>query len=277
MKKYILPALVLGLLIGVCVLLYPAVSKYVNSHNQTRTIARYFDETAELDDTEIQALLQAARDYNETLLGRPSRFRFTQAGTAEYNTMLDTGQSVMGVLAIDKIDVRLPIYHGTDEGVLQIGIGHMQGTSLPVGGTGTHAVITGHRGVPSSKLLSDLDRMAIGDLFVLYVLGETLTYQVDGIKTVLPSAVRSLDIDLGMDYCTLATCTPYGVNSHRLLVRGRRVENSAGPGWQEACADAKLVDRPVTIAVAAAAFLPFLLIIVFFRCRKIRKGGYIRQ
>jgi len=277
MRKYILPCLVLGLLIGVSVLLYPAVSKYVNSRSQTRTVARYFDNVAAMDDTELLNIFQAARDYNERLLAQASRFRFTQAGTAEYKKQLDTGQGVMGILVIDKIDVQLSIYHGTDEGVLQIGIGHMQGTSLPIGGAGTHAVITGHRGVPSSKLLSDLDQMAIGDLFVLYVLGETLTYQVDDIKTVLPNAIRSLDIDRDMEYCTLATCTPYGVNSHRLLVRGRRVENGAGPDWQELHAEAKFAERLIAIAIAAIAFSPILLIFVFFKCRKIRKGGYVRQ
>jgi sortase A len=276
MRKYILPVLVLGLLIGVSVLLYPTISKYVNSRSQTRTVARYYDAVANMDDTELQSILQEAHDYNTNLLSQTSRFRFTQAGTAEYMRQLNTGQGVMGVLVIDKIDVQLSIYHGTDETVLQVGIGHMQGTSLPVGGVGTHAVITGHRGVPSSRLLSNLDEMALGDLFVLYVLGETLTYQVDDIKTVLPHDARPLDIDRDMDYCTLVTCTPYGVNSHRLLVRGRRVENDAGPDWRALHTEAKFADRLITMGVAAVSVSPLLFIIVFFKCRKIRKGGYIR-
>jgi len=247
MRKYILPCLVLGLLIGVSVLLYPAISKYVNAQNQTRTVAKYFDEVAGMDDAETRAILQAAREYNEKLLGQTTRFRFTKAEETEYLKQLDAGNGIMGILEINKIKVKLPIYHGTEDGVLQIGIGHMQGTSLPVGGIGTHAFITGHRGVPSSKLLSDLDEMAVGDLFELYILGETLTYRVDDIKTVLPFQVRSLDIDRGMDYCTLVTCTPYGVNSHRLLVRGHRVENREARGWQALHAEAKMVDRIIAI------------------------------
>jgi len=276
MRKYILPCLILGLLIGVSVLLYPTVGKYVNSKNQTRTVAKYFDEVAGMDDTEAQAILQAAREYNARLLGQPARFRFTKNETEEYFKQLDTGSGIMGILEIDKIHVKLPIYHGTEDGVLQVGIGHMQGTSLPVGGLGTHAFISGHRGVPSSKLLSDLDEMALGDLFALYILGETLTYQVDDIQTVLPYQVRSLDIDRGMDYCTLVTCTPYGVNSHRLLVRGRRVENKEARGWQTVYAEVKMVDRIIAIAAAAAMASPVIFIFTFFAIRRIRKGGYIR-
>ncbi|MCL2031252.1 MAG: class C sortase, partial [Oscillospiraceae bacterium] len=220
MKKLaiILSLLTLGLFIGVCVLLYPAFSDYVNSKSQSRVVARYVDDIAGMDDSKKQAMLAAARDYNQRLLYSENRFRPADQDAAAYKQLLNTGRGVMGILAIDKINVKLAIYHGTDEGNLQVGLGHMQGTSLPVGGPGTHACITGHRGLPSSTLLSDLDRLTEGDSFVIYVMGETLTYRVDQIQTVEPQEVQSLGIDPDMDYCTLVTCTPYGVNSHRLLV-----------------------------------------------------------
>ena len=276
MRKLILPALILGLFMSVSVLLYPTFSNYVNARSQSNAVAKYFDREAGIEETEKQSVLQAAREYNEKLLAQSARFRFTKAEEEEYFKQLDTGGGVMGILEIDKIDVSLPIYHGTEDGVLQVGIGHIQGTSLPVGGIGTHAFISGHRGVPSTKLLSDLDKMVEGDLFVLYVLGEMLTYQIDDIKTVLPYQDRSLDIDPEMDYCTLVTCTPYGINTHRLLVRGRRVDNVEGLGWLLAHADAKVLERIIIIGTAAAAVTPILLVYVFIKCRKIRKGSFVR-
>ena len=244
MKKYVMPLIFLsGILIGLSVLLYPRVGKYVNARSQSRVVMQYFDDVAGAEDAETQALLNAARGYNDKLRNNPRRFEFTEEDRLEYEGLLKTGSGAMGVLDIDRINVKLPIYHGTDEGVLQIGIGHLRGSSLPVGGPGTHAIITGHRGVPSSKLLSDLDQLNEGDIFLLYVLGEALTYRVDDIRTVEPDEVRALDIDTDMDYCTLVTCTPYGVNSHRLLVRGRRIENAPDARWEDACPGAQWLEK----------------------------------
>ena len=273
MKKYIIPiAFVAGALITLSVLLYPFVANYVNSRSQTRVVSQYIDDVAAIDDGSRQAILEAAHAYNRDLLRSGRRFNPTQAEKAAYLKQLDAGRGVMGILAIEKIGVSLPIYHGTDEGVLQVGIGHLQGTSLPVGGIGTHAFITGHRGLPSSKLLSNLDRMAEGDTFVLYVMGETLTYMVDDIQTVTPDDVKALEIDPDMDYCTLVTCTPYGVNTHRLLVRGHRVENAAG-AWEMITAGAKRLDKLLIIALFLVPASPVILLCAVIVCVKIYKKG----
>ena len=272
-KNIIVIALILGMVIGFSALLYPYVGDYLNAKRQTRVVARYFDDVAAMDDGNAQAFLEAAHAYNRSLLRKKNRFMFTDEDTAAYKKLLNTGHGVMGILAIDKIDVKLPIYHGTDRGVLQVGLGHMQGTSLPVGGAGTHAFVTGHRGVPSSMLLTDLDQMAEGDTFALYVLGETLTYQVDNIQTVEPHVVEALNIDPEMDYCTLVTCTPYGVNTHRLLVRGHRIETPASAGWESAYAGLRRLDKALVLVLFMVPALPALMIYVIFKCRKIRKGG----
>ena len=274
MKKHLIGiAFFLGAVITLSVLLYPFVSNYINSRNQSRVVTRYLDEVTGLDGGNREELLNKAHEYNKTLRSKAYRFKFTQKDTAEYRSLLDTGLGVMGILSIDKIDVHLPIYHGTDEGVLQIGIGHLQGTSLPVGGIGTHSFITGHRGLPSSTLLSNLDKMMEGDRFTLYILGETLTYQVDHIQVVEPDDTRSLRIEPDMDYCTLVTCTPYGKNTHRLLVRGRRTDTAATAGWEGVYADVKRLDRAIALAMLAVPVLPALIVYIVYRCRKIRKEG----
>ena len=275
MKKYVIPiAFVAGAVIALSVLLYPAAANRISSRSQSRIVTEYIEEVAAVDDGRRQAALEAAREYNTRLLLKTDRFKFTQEETAEYKKQLDVGKDVMGILLIDKIDVKLPIYHGTNEAVLDVGIGHLQGSSLPVGGTGTHAVITGHRGLPSSKLLSNLDAMAEGDTFALYVMGETLTYQVDQIKVVLPSEAEALSIDREMDYCTLVTCTPYGVNTHRLLVRGRRVE-SALVGIM--APDAKPLGKPAIILSFIALISPVLLLCLIVRCVKIHQKGRVHR
>ena len=269
MKKMIITAaVVLFILIDIAVLLYPSVSGYFNSLSQSRAVAQYFDDTAGINDIHTQAMLKAARNYNKALLRKANRFRFTKQEAAEYKALLNTGQDVMGILSIGKIGVKLPIYHGADKSVLQIGLGHMQGTSLPVGGAGTHTFLTGHRGLPSSTLLTNLDKLSEGDTFALHILGETLTYQVDQIQTVLPDEVRALDISKDADFCTLVTCTPYGVNSHRLLVRGTRVENAAS-GWDMAFADAKRADKFLVLLMFLIPLLPVLILFCIIRCRKI--------
>jgi len=271
MKKVLIRvSFILAVLITLSVLLYPTVSDYVNSLSQSRVVAQYFDDVAGMEDAAVREMLETARKYNAELAGKRDRFAYTDEDTAVYRLMLNTGRGVMGILSVDKIGVKLPIYHGTDEGVLQVGLGHMQGSSLPVGGAGTHCIITGHRGLPSSTLLTNLDRMAEGDLFVLYIMGETLTYQVDNIKTVKPDEVRSLDIDREMDYCTLVTCTPYGINSHRMLVRGHRVENIGLSDWEAVYAGAKRVDSLITLLILLIPLIPVLIIYAIIKCWKIK-------
>jgi len=274
MKKYLIPfAFLLGAIVTLSVLLYPIIADYINSGRQTRVVAHYVEAVAAMDDGSKRELLEAARKYNRDLLLRGDRFEPSEADTAEYLAMLNTGLDVIGILAIEKIDVSLPIYHGTDEGVLQVGIGHLEGTSLPVGGLGSHSFITGHRGLPSSKLLTNLDKMDNGDTFSLYILGETLTYQVDDIQVVEPDALGVFAIDAGMDYCTLVTCTPYGVNTHRLLVRGHRVENNASAWHEINFADATRVDKVIIVLLFMTPLLPVFILYTIVQCVKIHTRG----
>ena len=268
--------LVLVFLVGLSLLLYPTVSDYWNSLHQSRAIASYAEQVATLDNAAYDALWAEARAYNDTLRTKTDRFTLTDEELAEYNATLNVpGTNVIGYIEIPKIDCYLPIYHGTDEATLQVGVGHLEGSSLPVGGAGTHCVLSGHRGLPSAKLFTDLDQLAEGDTFVLYVLDETLTYEVDQIRIVEPQEVDELAIEDGQDYCTLVTCTPYGINTHRLLVRGHRVENAeTGQAAARVSADAMQVD---TAAVAPLVAVPLLLLLLFGllfktrRCRRPRK------
>ena len=219
--------LVTVFVVGLSLLLYPLISNYVNSRTQSRAMDVYIKEVAAIEGSNAYAeILERAAEYNRRLLTHPNRYFMSDAELADYKSILLAGNSdVLGLLEIPTIDVRLPIYHGTNEAVLQVGVGHIEGTSLPVGGPSTHSVLSGHRGLPSSKLLSDLDRVKIDDLFMIQVLGETFTYKVDQILTVEPEDMNSLEIVRGEDYVTLVTCTPYGINTHRLLVRGCRTDN----------------------------------------------------
>ena len=218
--------LILLLLTGLSFLLYPTVSDWWNSLHQSRAIAGYTEAVEGMDEESYEKWWNEAREYNEGLKHKPDRYRMTEQEQAEYEALLDiSGNGVMGYIEIPGIHCSLPIYHGTDEAVLQVAVGHVVGSSLPVGGEGSHCVLSGHRGLPSAKLFTDLDQMEEGDLFMLYVLGETLTYEVDQITVVLPEEVNELELIEGEDYCTLVTCTPYGINTHRMLVRGRRTEN----------------------------------------------------
>ena len=242
-------------------LLYPTVSDYWNSLHQSRAIASYAGQVADLDDEVYEALWAEAEAYNETLPDKADRFNMSEEELEEYQTYLSvSGTNVIGYIEIDKIGCYLPIYHGTDESVLQVGVGHLEGSSLPVGGPGTHCVISGHRGLPSAKLFTDLDQMEVGDTFVLYVLDETLTYEVDQIRIVEPTEMSELAIVEGEDYCTLVTCTPYGINTHRLLVRGHRIENEEEAAVVRVPADAMQIE-PVTVAPLVAVPLLILLFI----------------
>lgn len=234
MKKFLKKHLVemilfLILLAGLCLLLYPTVSDWWNSLHQTRAIASYTDAVENTSEEDLQAMLDAAYAYNEKLKNRASSFTLNEEEMAEYESLLDLGGSgVMGVIEIPAIKVNLPIYHGTEEEVLQVAVGHITGSSLPVGGLGTHCLLSGHRGLPSARLFTDLDQIVEGDIFTITVLNHKITYQVDQIRIVLPEEVDQLSIVDGKDYCTLITCTPYGVNTHRILIRGQRIENMEG-------------------------------------------------
>ena len=250
------------LLAGIAILLYPTFSNWWNNFHQTRAIAGYVEAVANMDAEEYERMWNDAVEYNTNLLSKSNRYNMTDEQRAEYESILDvTGTGIMGYIEIPSIDVSLPIYHGTNESVLQIAIGHIESSSLPVGGIGTHCVISGHRGLPSAKLFTDIDQLQNGDRFLIQVLDRTLTYEVDQIRIVLPSELQDLEIDPNQDYCTLVTCTPYGVNTHRLLVRGHRVDNDV----EQANVTAEAIQfEPVIIAPLIAAPLLMILIIWLF-------------
>lgn len=230
-KVFLVAFAVLFFSAGASVMLYPTLSEYVNSRVRRHTISDYLTEVEEMGDDVYARMLEDARDYNT----QPSVSPTTIAPSRRelYQSLLNhDGRGIMGYIEIPKIDVNLPIYHGTSEKVLQVGAGHLEGSSLPVGGESTHCVLSGHRGLPSAKLFTDIDQLEAGDTFMLHVLNETLTYEVDQILVVLPDETDALKIVEGEDYCTLVTCTPYGINSHRLLVRGHRVETEEDDGSQ---------------------------------------------
>jgi sortase A len=274
MKKYnniITILLVVTLLAGVSLLLYPTVSDYWNSFHQTRAIAGYSEAVENLDDDQYAAIKEAAVAYNKALLNRNSSYELTDEELEEYESMLDvSGNGVMGYVDIPEIQCELPIYHGTDEAVLQVAVGHLDWTSLPVGGEGTHCVLSGHRGLKSARLFTDLDRLAEGDIFTLTVLDEVLTYEVDQIRIVEPNEVNDLAIEAGKDYCTLMTCTPYGINTQRLLVRGHRIENLDDSSSVRVSSDAVQIE-PLIVAPIVAIPLLLIMLIILLRPRKSSK------
>ena len=221
--------LVLIMLIGLGIMAYPTVSDWWNSFHASRAIASYSNAVESVDKEKLDEMIQAAHEYNERLLKKPNPYTMTDEDMAEYNSLLDlSGTGIIGYITIKSIGVYIPIYHGVEESVLQIAIGHIDWTSLPVGGESTHAVVSGHRGLPSAKLFTDLDQLREGDTFTITVLNQMITYEVDQIRIVEPGDISELAIVPGKDYCTLVTCTPYGINTHRLLIRGTRVANEAG-------------------------------------------------
>lgn len=271
MKKHLSTIiLILVFLTGLSLLLYPTVSDYWNSYHQSHAIASYVEAVENMDDDVSEQMWEEAVRYNEELASHAMNLQLSDEEIARYEEALDvTGTGIMGYIEIPGIKCSLPIYHGTDEAVLQIAIGHIAGTSLPVGGESTHCVLSGHRGLPSAKLFTNLDELEEGDVFMLRVLDETLTYEVDQIRIVEPQETDDLRIEEGKDYCTLVTCTPYGVNSHRLLVRGHRIENLYD-GAERVTADASVVEPIMVAPVIAAPILVILLILVLVRTRRRR-------
>lgn len=265
--------LILVFLVGLSLLLYPSVSDYWNSFHSTQAIASYAEEAARLDDDQYAEIWSAADAYNQSLLTRTNQYLLSEEQEASYQSLLDVGGTgIMGYIEIASLDVALPIYHGTDENVLQIAVGHLDWTSLPVGGKGTHCVLSGHRGLPSAKLFTNLDKLVVGDTFILRVLNEVLTYEVDQILIVKPTDTAALQIEEGSDLCTLVTCTPYGINSHRLLVRGHRIENEEAAGLVRVTSDAVQIEPMVVAPIVALPILLILLIMLFTSDRKSKKG-----
>lgn len=263
--------LILVFLIGLSLLLYPAFSDYWNSFHQSRAIASYSEQVSNIDDKQYDEIIKKAKEYNETIPLRANRWVLTEEEKTVYSNMLDVGGTgIMGYVEIPKVAVSLPIYHGVDEAVLQIAVGHIEGTSLPVGGTGTHCAISGHRGLPSAKLFTNIDELKEGDTFLLYILDEVLTYEVDQIRIVEPNDVSSLEFEEDKDLCTLVTCTPYGVNSHRLLVRGHRIETLAEHSIR-VTADAMQIDEMLVASFVAVPILISLLIGVLSVPRRRKK------
>ncbi len=272
MKKQ-LPTVILILvfLAGLSLLLYPTVSDYWNSFHQSRAIASYAQAAAELDDDDYERLRADAIAYNARLAQNGQSLTLSPQEQADYEAQLDvTGTGIMAYIEIPKIKCSLPIYHGTNEAVLQIAVGHLAGSSLPVGGASTHCVLSAHRGLPSAKLFTRLDELVEGDIFLIQTLGETLTYEVDQILIVLPEEVDALKIQEGEDLCTLVTCTPYGINTHRLLVRGHRVENQPDADTVRVTADAMQVDPVLVAPIVAVPILLGLLAALLLSTRKKR-------
>lgn len=273
MKKKHISTIIIALifLAGLGFLLYPTVSNLWNRAHQSRAIATYTKQVEKLDDSQNKEMLKAARKYNKSLLKKSDHWKLSKKDKKKYESLLDvSGTGIMGYIEVPKIDCSLPIYHGTDEGALQIAIGHLEGSSLPVGGKSTHCVLSGHRGLPSARLFTDLDQMEEGDVFVLNVLGRKLAYEVDQIKVVLPDEMSDLEIVQGKDLCTLVTCTPYGINTHRLLVRGHRtkyIEETVVRVQKEA---EKKETGIWLLAGGGAVFLIIIIVVVVKRRRKRR-------
>lgn len=260
---------------GLSLLLYPTFSNWWNTYMVGRSLDGYSEYVEQLDESEKDSILRACKDYNASLVDNMSRFYPSLSESQLYRSLLSStgsteGSSIMGSIEIPSIKVSLPIYHGTSEDVLAIGAGHMEGSSLPVGGLGTHAIITGHRGLPSAMLFTKLDALTVGDYFVINVLGEQLTYEVESVKIVLPEEMKDLEIDPDKDLCTLVTCTPYGINTHRILVTGRRTANKVD---FFAASNATFLDKKMVALVCAIPMLICLLIVMIIRSKRKKITG----
>ena len=271
LKKHLTSIIIyLILLIGLCLLLYPSVSDWWNSFHQSRAITSYVEAVEDMSGEAMEAILEEAQAYNSKLSdGGSINFMLSEEEQEEYESLLDiSGTGIMGYIQIPNINVSLPIYHGTGESVLQIAVGHIAGTSLPVGGESTHSILSGHRGLPSARLFTDLDPLQEGDIFTITVLNRTVTYEVDQIRIVDPDDTSELRIIAGEDHCTLVTCTPYGINTHRMLVRGKRIENLA----EALVVSAEAVRIPSYLVIPAVGipivFALLLILLIYYSCRK---------
>ena len=256
-------------LVGLSVLLYPTISDFWNEKKQSKAIMNYNELLVDLTAEDFSNHFSRAEEYNKKL----GRISFPFLGYSElqeeYNSALDVnGDGMMGYITIEKIKVQLPIYHGTSDKVLNSAVGHLEGSSLPIGGVGTHSVLSAHRGLPSAKLFTNLDEVEIGDIFTITILDRTITYQVDQILIVLPDELDDLSIERDKDYCTLTTCTPYAINTHRMLVRGTRIENIEDPKKINILTDAFQVDPLIVTPMVAIPILAGLLIFLIVKSHR---------
>ncbi len=268
--------LVLVMLIGLGIIAYPTFADWWNNFHQSRAIAGYVEQVAQMDPETFERMWKEAEEYNERLLHKSNRFVLSEEEKKEYESILDvTGNGIMGYIDIPKIDVSLPVYHGTDDEVLQIAIGHIEGTSFPVGGIGNHSAMSGHRGLPSAKLFTNIDELKEGDRFLLQVMDRTLTYEVDQIHVVLPDEMQDLDFDEKQDFSTLITCTPYGINTHRLLVRGHRVATETLD--VHFTAEAMRLEPILAAPMLASPFLLLMLLVLLGSTRGSKNGKNKRR
>lgn len=252
--------------VGLCVLLYPTVSDFWNEKRQSQAIINYDDLIVDLTPEDYSAYFAKADDYNAKIKAMSAPFlSHKDISDMYYDTLDINGNGMMGYITIDKIKVQLPIYHGTSDQVLNSAVGHVEGSSLPVGGKSTHSVLSAHRGLPSAKLFTNLDKLVVGDIFTIRILDRTVTYQVDRILIVLPQKIDDLYIEEGEDYCTLVTCTPYGINTHRMLVRGTRIENIEPEKVINVITEAYQIDPLIVTPAVAAPMLGVLLVILLVR------------
>lgn len=258
--------IVIVLIAGLSLLLYPTISDYWNSYHSSLAIADYSRIMSEIDDSEYDRLLTDARQFNYELASRKNTFFLPEEKKAEYNELLNVlGTGMMGYIDIPSIDVEIPVFHGTSDATLQTSVGHLEWSSLPVGGENSHCVLSGHRGLPSARLFTDIDKLTVGDIFMLNILNEVFTYEVDSILITLPHETDALRIIEDGDYCTLVTCTPYGINSHRLLVRGHRIENTEEVKEARIVADAMQIEPMIVAPIVAIPMLLVLLLILIFK------------
>ena len=266
--------LILAFFAGLSLLLYPTVSDYWNSLHTSQAVADYAENVRNLEAEKYEQLLQEARSYNRMLPYKQAATALSKEEKEAYDALLNiTGTGIMGYIEIPTVNISLPVYHGTEDAVLQIAVGHLEWSSLPVGGESTHCVLSGHRGLPSAKLFTNLDKLVTGDKFIVRVLDEVLTYEVDQILIVEPTDVSTLMIESGKDLCTLVTCTPYGVNSHRLLVRGHRVENQEDAQAVRVTSDAIQIEPLIVAPAVALPMLLVLLVILLVSGGKTKSAG----
>lgn len=271
-------ALVAIFFVGLCVLLYPTISDFWNEKRQSQAIMNYDDMIIDFTPEDFEEHFAKAEEYNRKL----NRISFPFVGYSElddeyYSTLNVNGSGMMGYITIEKIKVQLPIYHGTSDKVLNSAVGHMEGSSLPVGGVNTHSVLSAHRGLPSAKLFTNLDKVEVGDIFTITILNQTITYQVDQVLIVLPNQIDDLYVEKGQDYCTLVTCTPYGINTHRMLVRGTRIENIEEEKKINVITEAYQIDPFIVTPAVAAPILGALLIFLMIKSSKEKKINEAKQ
>ncbi len=263
-------------LVGLCVLLYPTISNYWNEKRQSQAIMSYNSLVEEMKPEDFQKYFDEADEYNRKLRLISQPFAgYSQLDKEYYSTLDVNGNGMMGYITIEKIKVQIPIYHGTSDKILNSAVGHVEGSSLPVGGENTHSVLSAHRGLPSAKLFTNLDKMEVGDVFTITILDRTITYQIDQVLIVLPGKTDELYVERGKDYCTLITCTPYGINTHRMLVRGTRIENIEEGKKVNVITDAYQINPLIVTPIVAIPILAGLLVFLVVKSSKEKKKNKV--